>query len=103
MKKRIKISLTTKIYLTIVGLLARAGSIYGANPVAFYTFQGLTGVAVSKTELFAAGFQPPNSDIYTLNCAGIPTVYQTAPGAEKYIAIAPAQAALAGFTPRDVF
>src|ERR1700757_537702 len=103
MKKRTKISLRTKIYLTILGLLVMAGIIYAANPVTFSTFQGLTGVAVSKTELFATGFQPPNSDVYTLDCAGIPTVYQTAPGAEKYIAIAPAQAAAAGFTPRDVF
>src|SRR5437667_3547600 len=103
MKKRTKISLRTKIYLTIVGLLAMAGIIYAANPVTFSTFPGLTGVAVSKTEMFATGYAGSNTDVYTLNCAGIPTVYQAAPDAEKYIAIAPAQSVAAGFTPRDVF
>src|SRR5947208_2292182 len=103
MKKRTKISLRTKIYLTIVGLLALTGIIYAANPVTFSTFPGLTGVAVSKTEMFATGYAGSNTDVYTLNCAGIPTVYQAAPDAEKYIAIAPAQSVAAGFTPRDVF
>ena len=56
MKKRTKISLRTKIYLTIVGLLALTGIIYAANPVTFSTFPGLTGVAVSKTEMFATGY-----------------------------------------------
>ena len=32
MKKRTKISLRTKIYLTIVGLLALTGIIYSVNP-----------------------------------------------------------------------
>src|SRR6266436_5094519 len=100
MKKR------TKISLTIVGLLATAGIIYAVSPaVTFSTFQGLTGVAVSKTEMFATGYVGSNSGVYTLNCADPPTLYQAAPDAEKYIAIAPAQSALAAvpFTPRDVF
>src|SRR6185369_2384379 len=91
MKKRTKISLRTKIYLTIVGLLAMAGIIYAATPFQFSTFQSLTGVAVSKTDLFTTGFGPPNTGVYTLNCAGIPTLYQASAAAEKYIAIAPAQ------------
>src|SRR4029077_8977921 len=106
MKKRTKISLRTKIYLTIVGLLALTGIIYAATPVTFSTFQGLTGVAVSKTEFFATGFIAPETNVYTLGCNGIPLVYQAAPGGEKYVDIAPAQAALAApnpFTPRDVF
>jgi hypothetical protein len=107
MKKRTKITLRTKIYLTIVGLLAMAGIIYAVvppgTPVIFSTFSQLTGVAATKTELFATGFQNPNPDIYTLDCSGIPTLYQAAQGGEKYIAIAPRQSAAAGFTPRDVF
>jgi hypothetical protein len=102
MKKRIKFSLRTKIYLTIVGLLAMAGIIYAANPVVFSTFPGLTGVAATKAELFATGYVT-DPDVYTLDCAGIPTVYQVAPGGEKYVIIAPVQSAAAGFTPRDVF
>ena len=35
MKKRTKISLRTKIYLTIVGLLALTGVFYASNPVPF--------------------------------------------------------------------
>ena len=106
MKKRTKISLRTKIYLTIVGLLALTGIIYAATPVTFSTFQGLTGLAASKTELFATGFISPETNVYTFSpllCDGIPLVYQQAPGGEKYVAIAPAQAQAAGFTPRDVF
>ena len=35
MKKRTKITLRTKIYLTIVGLLALTGVLYAANPIFF--------------------------------------------------------------------
>ena len=35
MKKRTKITLRTKIYLTIVGLLALTGVLYAANPIPF--------------------------------------------------------------------
>ena len=35
MKKRTKISLRTKIYLTIVGLLALTGMLYASNPIPF--------------------------------------------------------------------
>src|SRR5437762_3672295 len=103
MKKRTKITLRTKIYLTIVALLALTGIIYAATPVTFSTFQGLTGLAASKTELFATGFVGSDTNVYTLGCDGIPLVYQQAPGGEKYVAIAPAQSGAAGFTPRDVF
>ena len=105
MKKRTKFSLRTKIYLTILGLLTLSGIVYAANPVTFSVFPGLTGVAVSKSELFTTGFADPNSGIYTLNCAGIPTLYQASASAEKYIAIAPAQAGPPNntFTPRDIF
>src|SRR4029079_2558458 len=103
MKKRIKISLRTKIYVTILGLLTLTGIIYAANPVTFSVFPGLTGVAAAKFELFTTGFSGANPDIYTLNCAGIPTLYQASAPAEKYLAIAPVQSVNAGFTPRDIF
>ena len=35
MKKRTKITLRTKIYLAIVGLLALTGVLYASNPVQF--------------------------------------------------------------------
>ena len=35
MKKRTKITLRTKIYLTIVGLLALTGVLYASNPSVF--------------------------------------------------------------------
>ena len=93
MKKKNKITLRTKIYLTIVGLFALTGIIYAANPFVFSTFPSLTGVAATKTELFATGYFGGNEDIYTLDCMGIPTLYQIAPPGEKYIAVAPAQSA----------
>ena len=102
MKKRTKISLRTKIYLTLVGLLGLTGIIYAANPITFSVFPNMTGLAATKTELYATGYID-NPNIYTLDCGGIPTVYSGAPGGEKYIAIAPAQSSAAGFTPRDVF
>jgi hypothetical protein len=63
MKKRTKFSLRTKIYLTIVGLLALTGIIYAVppgTPFIFSTFPGLTGLAASKTELFATGYISPS-------------------------------------------
>jgi hypothetical protein len=104
MKKRTKISLRTKIYLTLVGLLSLTGALYAfpANPFTFSVFPQITGLAATKSELFATGYVT-NPDIYTLDCAGIPTDYQAAPIGEKYIALAPAQSVNAGFTPRDVF
>src|SRR4029078_1820103 len=37
MKKRTKVSLRTKIYLTLVGLLALTGVLYASNPSVFVT------------------------------------------------------------------
>jgi hypothetical protein len=50
MKKRTKFSLRTKIYLTLVGLLAITGALYAfpANPVTFATLRGITGMAATK-------------------------------------------------------
>ena len=45
MKKRIKITLRTKIYLTIAGLLALTGILHAANPIVFGVVQGPVGVA----------------------------------------------------------
>ena len=92
----------TKIYLTILGLLALTGVLSAATPTVFSTSLELAGVAATRTELFATGYVT-NPDVYTFDCMGNPTVYQVAPGGEKYIAIAPTQSTAAGFTPRDVF
>src|SRR4030095_10831431 len=114
MKKRTKISLRTKIYLTIGGLLsALTGILYAANPFPFSTgnpvFPGFpsdfypTGVAASQDFLFVTPFCI--EDILSIDCNGQATVFATFPGfgscREKYMAVAPLQSAAAGFTPRD--
>src|SRR5213594_4428877 len=110
MKKRTKISLRTKIYLTIVGLLALTGVLYAQFPPSHPTvFTGgipnPTGVAAAPDLLLVSEFCSENID--TLDCNGVPSVFATLPGfgscREKYMAIAPAQSAAAGFSPRDVF
>ena len=59
MKKRIKITLRTKIYLTIVGCLALTGVLYAANPVPF-TAPGAvpfpTGVAAAPDLLLVTEY-----------------------------------------------
>src|SRR5947207_9285578 len=121
-----KITLRTKITLTIIWLLAMAGIFYAANPSQFATVPKPVavpgapmafptsfapvpepiGVAASTTDVFATEYETQNID--TIDCSGNVTVLATLPlvgtgGQEKYIAIAPSQSALAGFTPRDVF
>ena len=54
MKKRTKITLRTKIYLTIVALLALTGVFYAANPTFFTNVPFATGVAASQTELLVS-------------------------------------------------
>jgi hypothetical protein len=115
MKKRTKISLGTKIYLTIGALLVALGGmlkVYAA-PVAFSSGAPIyspgtmfpTGVAASPDLLLVTPYCGEN--ILSLDCAGQATVYATFPGfgscREKYVSMAPAQSAAAGFTPRDVF
>ena len=56
MKKRTKITLRTKIYLTIVGLLALTGVLYASNPTVYSSLgHGVplpTGVAAAP-DLFS--------------------------------------------------
>ena len=106
MKKRTKITLRTKIYLTIVGLLALTGILYAANPFPFTTSVPFpTGVAAAPDLLLVSEYCTENID--KVDCNGNATVFATLPGfgscREKYMTIAPSQSAAAGFTPRDVF
>src|SRR6266446_7990767 len=118
----------TKIALIIVGLLALTGIFYAANPrpfvtvntpqsrpphppnhpaanpTPFATVPAPIGVAASKTDVFATEYCSQNID--TIDCLGNVSPLATIPGSgcgEKYLTIAPAQSANAGFTPRDIF
>src|SRR6266704_3366324 len=106
MKKRTKITLRTKIYLTIVALLSLTGVFYAANPTPFvFTIPFPTGVAAARDLLLVSEYCSENID--TVACDGTHTLFATLPGfgscREKYMTIAPSQSAAAGFTPRDVF
>src|SRR3954453_16455035 len=106
MKKRTKISLRTKIYLTIVGLLGLTGGFYAPNQSPFATLQGPNGVAAIPNVVLAT--QQLSQNLSAIDCQGNVTTVATIPGAvgtpvEKYLAVAPTQATAAGFTPRDVF
>ena len=113
MKRRTKITLRTKIYLTTVGLLALTGVLYGS--ASFFTpANGPVGVAASQTELFSSDYcifpqNPSHRNIETLACDGTFSALTSIPSfvgdtcEEMYMAIAPSQSANAGFTPRDVF
>ena len=129
MKKRTKITLRTKIYLTIVAVLALTGVFYAANPsqratvqksvaapgapdapmsnpTVFATLEGPNGVAAIPGLVLAT--QQLSQNLSAIDCNGTVTTVATIPGAvgtpvEKYLAVAPIQSANAGFTPRDVF
>jgi hypothetical protein len=106
MNKRTKITLRTKIYLTIAGLLALTGILYASNPVQFTGQVPFpTGVAASPDLLLVSEFCSENID--KVDCNGNATLFAQFPGfgscREKYMTIAPSQSAGAGFTPRDVF
>ena len=123
-----KIPLGTKIIVTTAGLLAMAGIFYAANPRPFVTVNtpqsrlphppnhpeanpqpfavvpAPIGVAASTTDVFATEYCSQNID--TIDCLGNVLKLATIPGSgcsEKYMTIAPAQSANAGFTPRDIF
>src|SRR5947207_7343399 len=106
MKKRIKITLRTKIYLTIVALLALTGVFYASNPTPFSGQVPFpTGVAASPDLLLVSEYCSDNIDM--VDCNGTASFYATLPGfgscREKYMTFAPLQSAAAGFTPRDIF
>ena len=107
MKKRIKITLRTKIYLTIVALLALTGIFYAANPIPFATLQGPVGVAAIPAEVFATQHAATKISMRS-TAMGMSRCWRRSrvpvgPCVEKYLAVAPIQSAAAGFTPRDVF
>ena len=111
MKKRTKITLRTKIYLTIVGLLALTGMLYASNPSPFVIpGHGVAvpiGLAADPTHLFSSQYF--DNQIMMVDCNGNGTLFGTLPApippqlTEKYMAIAPAESAAAGFTPGDLF
>src|SRR6266700_7181714 len=113
MKKRTKITLRTKIYLTIVALLALIGVFYAQNPPPSHPvpFSGQvpvpTGVAAAPDLLLVSEFCTDNID--QLDCNGNASLFATLPGfgscREKYLTIAPSQSvnSVPPFTPRDVF
>src|SRR5438477_10036396 len=125
-----KIPLGTKIIVTTAGLVAVAGIFYAANPQPFATIRAPMsdreiapaepaanptpfgspipmpiGVAASKTDVIATEYCSLRID--KINCFGnvskLGTLPQGTGCGEKYITIAPGQAAMAGFTPRDIF
>src|SRR6266513_1184120 len=101
-----KITLRTKITITIAGLLALTGIFYAANPTQFSSLPPIVGVAVTKTDLIVSDYCSQNID--TIDCLGNLSLLATIPGPvgpclEKYLTIAPSQSASAGFTPRDIF
>ncbi|MGC2352450.1 MAG: hypothetical protein WA496_03545, partial [Candidatus Udaeobacter sp.] len=103
-----KITLRTKITLTLVGSLALTGIFYAASPSPFATVPGPVGVAGTGTDLLASEYCSQNID--SIDCFGNLSVFATIPGpvgscTEKYIAIAPAQSkdAVPAWTPRDIF
>jgi hypothetical protein len=106
MKQITTITLRTKIYLTIAGLLALTGILYAATPTPFSSQVPFpTGVAAAPDLLLVSEYCSENID--KIDCNGNATLFATLPGfgscREKYMAIAPSQSAAAGFTPRDVF
>src|ERR1044071_2920347 len=100
-----KIPLGTKIIVTTAGVVAMAGIFYAANPSPFAIVIGPIGVAASKTELIATEYCSRKID--KIDCLGNVSLLATLPSGsgcgEKYMTIAPAQSANAGFTPRDIF
>src|SRR5437762_8541646 len=119
----------TAIALTIAGLVAIAEIFYAANPrpvvtvntpqsrlrhppnhpaakpQPFVTVPAPIAVAASKTDVIWTQYCGRNID--KIDCAGIKSTLAMLPGGsgcgEKYLTIAPAQSANAGFTPRDIF
>ncbi len=69
MKKRTKVSLRTKIYLAIAGLLTLTGALYATGtPIFFNAFPQATGVAISPSNMYATGWCDNN--LYGLDCLG---------------------------------
>jgi hypothetical protein len=96
----------TKLYLSLVALLAFTGGIKAANPTPFASIGGVVGVAAVPQLLFASSYC--NNNFYVVDCNRNVSLLGQIPGTvgscvEKYMAVAPIQSAAAGFTPRDIF
>ena len=108
MKKRTKITLRTKIYLTNVGLLTLTGIIYAANPSVFVMpgngVHAPISPAVTQTHFYVSQYE--NGDVKMVDCSGMGSPFGTLPIGqvlvEKYMAFAPANA-VPPFTPGDIF
>ena len=109
MKKRTKITLRTKIYLTIVALLAlTAGVFYASNPVPFSGQVPFpTGVAASPDLFLVSEYCSERID--KIDCNANATLFATMPGfgscREKYMAVVPLTSGPPNntFIPRDVY
>ena len=105
-----KITLRTKIYLTIAGLLALTGVLYAqqAHPVPFTAGVPFpTGVAAAPDLFLVTEYCSENID--QVDCNGNVSLFAQTPGfgscREKYLTIAPSTSGPPNnfFTPRDVF
>ena len=96
---------TTTITLAIAGLLAMTGILHAASSTQFGSAGSVVGVAATQTDLLVTEYCTQAVD--TVDCSGKVSLFAMLPGdagcTEKYLTIAPAQSANAGFTPRDVF
>src|SRR6516165_6950774 len=104
MEKRITITLRTKIYLTIAGLLTMVGMLYGVTAIPFAFdgpagVQGPVGVAAAPADLFISDFcaqpdLPARQLIRRVECDGTLSEYASIPVdfpnscSEKYMALA---------------
>jgi hypothetical protein len=97
----------TTIILAIIGVLALTRTFYGATAFPYalnFGGTGPIGIAASASDAWASEYCSPNIDI--IDCNGNISFFAAIPSDgcnEKYMAVAPSQAALAGFTPRDLF
>ena len=99
----------TKIYLTIGGLLALTGVFYASNPTVFV----LPGNGVNRpispavTQALFTVTQYEDGTVDVVGCNRQGTMFGILPIGqqlvEKYMVIAPAESAAAGFTPGDLF
>ena len=108
MKKRTKISLRTKIYLTMVGLLTLTGALYAATPFFFnaFPFPPIHRGGHFPNNMYATAWCNHNfSDSTAWAIARWWRRFRMgmSPAIEKYLAFAPRQSVAAGFTPSDLF
>ena len=79
MKKGTKISLRTKIYLTLVGLLALTGILYASNPVPFTAQVPFPTCVAASPDLFLVS-EYCSENVDKVDCNGNATVFAVMPG-----------------------